>query len=403
MTIGELVTYPAGEPERLEPDPLHAKLRAQPMIRVQLPYGEPAWLATRYEDVKLIMGDPRFSRQIAAEHDEPRVRPIAPPPGNIMSLDPPEHTRVRRPVTRALTVRRIEELRPRVEEIANGLVDAMLAKGSPADLVESFGLPLPIAVICEVLGVPFEDRTNFRVWSEAFLSSTKYTEEEVGRHVGSLYQYLTDMIERRRQAPTDDLMGTFVSMCDDGELTEQELLILALAVLVAGHETTATQIPNFVYVLLHNPDQLDLLRSDLELIPKAVEELTRYVPLGYGGAIARYALEDVEMGGVTVRAGEAVVPELPAANRDESVFPQPDRLDILREQSVSHLGWGHGAHHCIGAALGRMELQVALDVLLRRLPGLRLADGENGIEWKTGGSTRGPSKMLVAWAGDLGH
>jgi cytochrome P450 len=174
------------------------------------------------------------------------------------------------------------------------------------------------------------------------------------------------------------------------------MLSLAEALLVAGHETTATQIPNFVYVLLTHPGQLAALRADLDLIPRAVEELMRFVPLGGGASIARYALEDVELGGVMVRAGEPVVVSLISANRDESVYTNPDDLELDRQQA-SHVGFGHGAHHCLGAPLARMELQVALRTLLTRLPGLRLAGSEDDVVWKTGLSTRGPEHMLVTW------
>jgi cytochrome P450 len=390
-------TYPFSEPHQLDIEPLFEQLRAQePLTRVRLPYGEPAWLATRYEDVKVVLGDPRFSRAAAAGRDEPRLRPHLTPPGNILALDPPEHSRIRRLVMKAFTVRRVEQLRTRAQAIADDLVDALLAQGPPADLVDGFALPLPIQVICELLGVPVEDRGDFRVWSDAFLSTTKFTPDEVRDAMTRLRDYMAGLIALRRETRHDDLLGALVAARDEEDrLSEDELLSLAEALLVAGHETTASQIPNFVHVLLTHPDQLARLRADLGLVPKAVEELMRFVPLGAGAGIARYALEDVELGGVTVRAGEPVLPALASANRDEAVYHAPEELDLLRAEA-SHVGFGHGAHHCLGAPLARMELQVALETLLRRLPGLRLTE-DGGIEWKSGLSTRGPAHLPLAW------
>ncbi|MFR9727707.1 cytochrome P450 [Saccharopolyspora sp. MS10] len=402
MTTAEPKSFPFSEPERLDPEPLFEELRQQPLTRVRLPYGEPGWLATRYEDVKVVLGDRRFSRAASVGRDEPRMRPLQSPPDSILSADPPEHSRLRRLVMKAFTQRRVELLRPRAQEIADGLVDGMLDRGAPADLVEDFALPLPITVICELLGVPYEDRADFRVWSDAFLSTTKFTPEEVGRSVELMREYVAGLIAQRRgtrhvQERDDLLSGLVAARDDDDRLSEDEMLSLAQAILVAGHETTATQIPNFVYALLRHPDQLARLRADLGLVPRAVEELMRYIPLGNGAGIARYATEDVELGGVTVRAGEPVLPSTASANRDPAVYSDPDALDLLREEP-SHVGFGHGAHHCLGAPLARMELQVALDVLLRRLPDLRLALGEEGVEWKDGLSTRGPERMPVSWA-----
>jgi cytochrome P450 len=362
-----------------------------------LPYGEPGWLATRYADVKVVLGDARFSRAAAMGRDEPRVRPHLPPPGTILSLDPPQHSRLRRLVMKAFTVRRIEEMRPRVQQIADDLVAAMLAKGSPVDLVEDFALPLPVTVICELLGVPFEDQSDFRVWSDAFLSTTKLTPDEVADCAIQMRQYMVGLIAQRRVTQTDDLIGALVAARDDDDrLSEDELLSLVQAILIAGHETTASQIPNFVYVLLNHPTQLAQLHANLDLVPQAVEELMRFVPLGASVGIPRYALEDVELGGVTVRAGEPVLAAIASANLDESVYTDPDQLDLLRSET-SHVGFGHGAHHCLGAPLARMELQVALDTLLRRFPNLRFADSDNALNWKTGLSTRGPNRMLLAW------
>ncbi|GAA5050846.1 cytochrome P450 [Nocardia callitridis] len=398
MTTTEPKIFPANELDRLEPDPLFAELRADaPLSRIQLPYGEPGWLATRYEDIKVVLGDRRFSRAEATGRDEPRVRPLISAPGNILSVDPPEHSRLRRLVLKAFTARRMAELRPEVTGIAERLVDGMIERGAPSDLVADFALPLPITVICEMLGVPFEDRTDFRLWSDAFLSTTRFTPEEVALYSQRMRDYIAELVAQRRVQPQDDMLSDLVQARDEHDrLSEDELISMGQTILVAGHETTASQIPNFVYILLHHPDQLAQLRADPDLLPRAVEELMRFTPLGAAVGTARYATEDIEVGGVLVRAGEPVMAAVASGNRDESIFPDADVLD-LRRSGAHHVGFGHGPHHCLGAPLARMELQVALQTLLERLPGLRIVDEESGIDWKTGMSTRGPERLLVTW------
>jgi cytochrome P450 len=390
--------YPFSEPDRLNLDPMYAWLREhEPVARIQMPYGEPAWLVTRYADARTVMGDPRFSRAAVLSRDEPRVTPRPTDP-SILSMDPPEHTRLRRLVTKAFTVRRVEELRSRVQEIADELVDRMVETGPPADLVDTFALPLPVAVICELLGVPFADRGRFRVWSDGIMSTTSLPLAQIQEHYNSLVGYLAGLVEQRRREPTDaNLLGSLIQVRDEGDrLSEEELIGLALALLVAGHETTASQIPNFVYVLQTHPDLLRQLRERPELVPDAVEELMRWIPLGAASAFARYAVEDVELSEFVVPAGDPVLVSLAAANRDDRVFPDPDGIDLTRKPNP-HVGFGHGAHHCLGAPLARLELQVALATLLRRLPNLRFAVAEEEIPWKKGLFVRGPERLPVAW------
>ena len=400
MTTTEPRTYPFNVVEALDLDPIYARLRAQePLSRVKLPYGEEAWLATRYEDVKVVLGDPRFSRAETLQRDEPRLRPRQ-QTGGILSMDPPDHTRLRRLVAKAFTQRRVEKLRPRTQEIADGLVDGMIERGGPADLVEEFALPLPIAVICELLGVPFEDRERFRVWSDAFLSTNKLSPEQVTDYMDRMMDYIAGLIAQRRAQPADDLITGLIAARDEQDkLSEDEMVRLAAGILVAGHETTASQIPNFLHVLLTHPQQLERLRADLDLVPHAVEELLRFVPLGVGAGFARYATEDVELGGVLVRAGEPVLSSVGSANRDDAIFANPDELDLARAEA-SHVGFGHGPHHCLGAQLARLELQVALRTLLTRLPGLDFPNSpEADVAWKTGLLVRGPRRMVVSWQG----
>lgn len=400
MTTTEPRTYPFNVAEALDLDPLYAQLREQePLSRVKLPYGEEAWLATRYEDVKVVLGDPRFSRAATMERDEPRLRPRQ-QVGGILSMDPPDHTRLRRLVAKAFTQRRVEKLRSRTQDIADDLANSMIERGGPVDLVEDFALPLPITVICELLGVPFEDREDFRVWSDAFLSTNKLTAEQVTDYMDRMMDYIAGLIAQRRAEPADDLITGLIAARDEHDkLSEDEMVRLAAGILVAGHETTASQIPNFLHVLLTHPEQLQRLRADLDLIPSAVEELLRFVPLGVGAGFARYATEDVELGGVLVRAGEPVLSSVGSANRDEAVFGDPETLDLARAEA-SYVGFGHGPHHCLGAQLARMELQVALRTLLTRLPGLGFPNSpEADVMWKTGLLVRGPQRMMVSWQG----
>ncbi|SCL25104.1 Cytochrome P450 [Micromonospora nigra] len=389
--------YPFSDPDRLMLDPRYAQLRREePLTRVRMPFGEPTWLATRHADVRTVLGDPRFSRAAAVGRDEPRSTPQQ-LDGGILSMDPPDHTRLRRLVAKAFTARRVEELRPRTRALAEELVDGMLAAGPPADLVAHVATPLPIRVICELLGVPVADQDRFHTWSEAIVSTTSLPPEQIQHYIGSLYAYMGELIARRRVEPTDDLLGAMVRARDaDDRLSEEEVVQLAAGLLAAGHETTVTQIPNMVYVLLNHPDQWDRLRTEPALVPGAVEELMRFIPLGAGAAFARYALEDVELGGVLVRAGEPVVVSIPSANRDESVFAEADRLDLTRAANP-HLGFGHGVHHCVGAQLARMELQVVLETLTVRAPRLRLAVPEAELTWKSGLLVRGLVALPVAW------
>ncbi|GID97060.1 cytochrome P450 [Amorphoplanes digitatis] len=390
--------YPFSDPDRLNLDPLYARLRRQePVTRVRLPFGEEAWLATRYADVRTVLGDPRFSRAASVGRDEPRTTPYQIDSG-ILAMDPPDHSRLRRLVAKAFTARRVELLRPDTTEIADELVDAMLAAGPPADLVEAFSTPLPVRVICRLLGVPVADQGLFRTWSEAIVSTTSLPPERVVEYLANLHAYMAGLVAERRREPADDLIGALVRARDTGDdrLSEQEMVELAAGLLAAGHETTVTQISNFVYVLLTNPEQLALLRARPELVPAAVEELLRYVPLGAAAAFARYATEDLALGGVRIRAGDPVICALPSANRDGEVFEDPDALDITRGANP-HIGFGHGVHHCIGAQLARMELQVALRTLLHRAPALALAVDEKELEWKSGLLVRGLRALPVTW------
>ncbi|ONI85720.1 cytochrome [Saccharothrix sp. ALI-22-I] len=393
----EIRPYPFTELDNLELHPGYLELqRDEPVARVRLPYGGDAWLATRYEDVKTVLADPRFSRAAVMEPgaDVPRTLPTMPTETNILSMDPPDHTRLRRLVAKAFTARRTEQLRERAQEIVDGLLDEMERQGAPADLVEALAMPLPITIICEMLGVPFEDRDKFRSWSEAAVAITAFTHEEIIAANQSLRVYIAELTERKRAEPADDMLSVLVAAHDNEDrLSTEELVSFGVALLVAGHETTANQIGNFVYQLLRHPDRLGELRADLSLVPAAIEELLRITPLGGSAGFPRIATAEVELSGVTIKPGEAVFVNNVVANRDPSVFDNPNELDFHREHNP-HIMFGHGAHHCIGAPLARMELQVAIGTLLKRFPLLRL-DGD--VAFKKGRLIRGPQALSVRW------
>ncbi|GGN30796.1 cytochrome P450 [Streptomyces kronopolitis] len=388
------LSYPFNIPESLALAEEYEQARNRPgLLKVQMTYGEPAWLVTRYAEARFVLGDQRFSRALGASHDEPRQSEGRRDSG-ILGMDPPDHTRLRTLVAKAFTVRQVEKLRPQVRQLTQDLLDELEAAGPPADLVDRYALPIPVAVICRMLGVPTEDRPRFRVWSDAALSTSSLTAEELDANLEELRAYMGQLIEEHRQAPQDDLMTALIDARDVGDrLSELELVDLCVGILVAGHETTATQIPNFVLALLDHPGQLALLREQPQLIDKAVEELLRFVPLGSGAGQPRYATEDVEVGGTLVRAGTPVLVAVGSANRDALRFEKPGTLDISRAAN-QHLGFGHGVHHCLGAQLARLELQEALGALVTRFPGLRLA---GDVEWKSEMLVRGPRVMPVGW------
>ena len=368
----------------------------RPVFRAELPDGRIAWLVSGYETVRQMIIDQRFSRAQA-------VAPGRAVPGfemsaaeSISGMDPPEHTRLRKLVASAFTARRIEALRPRVAGIVDELIDAMAGRPQPADLVAGFSLPLPAQVICEMLGVPAADLEQFHAWSDAIIGDWQRDADEIMTAVAELYGYFGTLIEIKRARPADDLISALIAARDDADrLSEHELTVMCCALLIAGHETTANQINLSLLLLLDHPDQVVTLRADPELIPGAVEELLRCTRLG-GLPPSRVTTEDVRLGGVTIPAGELVIPLYSTANRDRSVFNDPDRFDVTRD-AASHLAFGAGVHHCLGAQLARVELQEAFRGLIGRLPGLRLAVPAGDLEFKPGMAIHSLRELPVRW------
>ena len=367
-----------------------------PVFRAELPDGRVVWLVSGYENVRQLIVDQRFSRALAVTpgHAQQGFEMFA--AGSINGMDPPEHTRLRKLVASAFTARRAEALRPRVASIVSELIDAILERPQPADLVAAFSLPLPARVICEMLGVPPEDIVQFHAWSDVVMGDWQRDSDEIMTALVGLYGYFGRLIEIKRAQPADDLMSALIAARDDADrLSEAELTVMCCTLLIGGHETTANQINLSLLLLFDHPGQVAKLRADRGLIPGAVEELLRYARLG-GLAPARVTKEDVKIGGITIPAGEQVIPLFATANRDPSVFTDPDRFDVTRD-AARHLAFGAGVHHCLGAQLARVELQEAFRGLIGRLPGLRLAVPASELEFKPGMAIHSLRELPVHW------
>jgi cytochrome P450 len=390
--------YPFREPEALALEPEYARLRDhEPLSRISLPHGGDAWLAVRHADVRTVLTDPRFSRAALLERDVPRTSPRRLTDPTLHTMDPPEHNRLRKLVAGAFSPRQIDRLTTHAQRVTDDLLDRIEDEGPPADLVAGLALPLPVAVICEMLGVPVADRDRFTGWIDVALATTAFTPEEIHRAFAELKDYLAGLVAARRREPADDLLGALVAARDnEGRLSENELVVLGVTLLYAGLDTTSNHIGNFAYTLLTHPGQLAGLRADPGLLDRAIEELLRFTPTVTSAGFTRIATEDVELGGVLVREGDAVMVHLDVANRDERAFACPDRLDITRARNP-HLAFGFGPHFCVAAQLAKAELRVALGTLLRRFPGLRLADDAGRLPWREGRMVRGLARLPVTW------
>jgi nocardicin N-oxygenase len=400
---GTVRPYPFGDAHALDLDPIFRRLRAaEPLSRVVLPHGGEAWLATRFADVRTVLADPRFSRAATVGADVPRVRPeIDDNAASILNMDPPDHTRLRRLVATAFTARRVEQLRPRATELTIEMLAGMRAAGPGADLVEHVSVPLPVTIICELLGVPVADRTIFRAGADAALSTSSRTPEQRATARAEMLAYMAELVAQRRAEPREDLLSALVTAHDQGDrLTTAELVGLGVGILIAGHETTMNMIGNMTILLLTRPDRGAPLRGDgpdaKEAITRGVEELLRYTPLGASAGFPRIATEDLELSGVRVRAGEAVIAVVHAANRDPEVFERPEEL-VLDRPTGPTVAFGYGPHHCLGAQLARMELQEAIGALLREFPDLHLAIPADEVPWRRGALVRGPERLPVDW------
>ena len=396
--MGEMHFDPMDPDFVANPYPTYHRLRAEDPVH-HSPLG--FWVLTRYDDVVTVLRDPRFAKEAIAAVVAARFGIAAPGIGlSMLDRDPPDHTRLRGLVSKAFTPRVVETLRPHIQQIVDGLLDRVEGTGS-MDLIEDFAYPLPVVVICQMLGVPVEDRERFKQWGvdiarglDAILlpPDSDVTRRSFASRT-ALTDYFRALIAERRAAPRADMLSALIAAEEAGDkLSEEELLATCILLLVAGHETTVNLIGNGTLALLRHPDQLRRLRETPGLIQGAVEELLRYD--GPVQRTARVPSEDVTLGGRTIAKGELVMPFTGAANRDPAQFPDPDRLDITRADS-RHVGFGWGIHFCLGAPLARVEGQIALGTLVRRLPKLALATDKP--EYRPSLTLRGLTTLPVAF------
>uniref|UniRef100_UPI0004C75A32 cytochrome P450 n=1 Tax=Streptomyces sp. NRRL WC-3742 TaxID=1463934 RepID=UPI0004C75A32 len=381
------------------PPPAYTEAAATgPITRADLAGGESCWLATGYAEVRTILSDRRFSadaRHPAFPFLLPGRREIVAANPTFLRLDDPEHARLRRMVTGDFLVKKVAALRPDIQRIVDEALDTMTEGRTTADLVAEFALPVPSLVICLLLGVPYEDRARFQGLSRTLLNNAS-TVEEVGAASDELRDYLTELAALKRERPEDDIISRLAARDD---LTAREVAATGVLLLVAGHETTANMIALSTALLVDQPEQVAKL-ADPELVPGAVEELMRILSIVDNG-LPRVATEDVELGGVLIRAGEGVIALISTANRDEAVFGGPgqrpvDEVDLGRD-ARRHMAFGFGVHQCLGQPLARAELQIALATLFRRLPGLRLAVPREELAFRTESLIFGMRSLPVAW------
>ncbi|MFF8786143.1 cytochrome P450 [Streptomyces sp. NPDC015125] len=387
-----------GEDFVRNPYEVYARLRERgPVHRVRLPEGTVVWLVVGYEEVRAALSDPRLSKEWRHASSAQSLQPVSIGVSMLRS-NAPQHTRIRGLVARAFTARRVASLAPRVQEMTDDLLGAMLARPEGrGDLVEALSFPLPVTVICELLGVPFLEREAFRAWTDTLMvgAAGPRTREALTAMAG----YLDDLVEAKRARPGDDLLTDLIAVSDeDGDrLSREELLGMAQLLLIAGYETTANLISNGVLALLTHPDQLALLRADPSLVDGAVEEMLRYDgPLET--STFRFTVEPAEIAGTVIPGGgEVVLPVISDSGRDPLRFDDPGRFDITRD-ARGHVAFGHGIHFCLGAPLARLEARIAVRTLLERCPELQLDAHPADLSWRLGALLRGPRSLPVRWS-----
>ncbi|MEU7634083.1 cytochrome P450 [Nocardia sp. NPDC049220] len=372
---------------------------ARPVSPMVFPDGHEGWLVTGYDAVRRLMADTRFSSRqdigiLHIPYETPNMPAATEPspqtPGLFIAMDAPDHTRLRRKLAGAFTVKRMKTLEEQIIDIVERQLDELARLTPPVDLVKEFALPVPSLVICEMLGVPYADRENFQINSAKFLVKDQSLDEKIAAYV-AMTTYLAELVARKRAEPGQDILSDLASHDD---LTIEELTGMAFLLLLAGHETTANMLALGTFALLEHPDQLAELRADPDLLPDAVEELMRY--LSVVDILFRYATADIELGGETIREGSTVIVSMLAANRDPQRFDNPDTLDIHRE-ARGRLSFGHGIHQCLGQQLARIEMRAGFAGLLRRVPTLELAIPAGEVRLRTDMNIYGVHELPVTW------
>ncbi|MER7128333.1 cytochrome P450 [Streptosporangium saharense] len=403
MTTDEQVlNYPFPGETALEPPAEWERLREQcPVAQVRLPSGDQATLLTRYDDVKRVLADPRFTRRLNA----PDAARLSAEGGGVFSGEMSQiipdmgegHLHWRRLVARWFTAKRMVALRPAMTEIAERLVDDMVAAGPPGDLRAALGFPLPVYVICDMLGVPAEDRDRFSHWSDALLNLTRYTKAETEASQIEFFQYMSEHVTAKRATPGEDLLSELIAVGppEDGGLSDLQIVVTGMGLLVAGHETTANMIGKMVAMLLSDRSRWERLLADPSLVRTTVEEALR-LDANAGFGLPRYLHEEIEVSGTALPRGTTVICSMASANRDGGAFDAADEMDLGRSPNP-HLAFGSGIHSCLGQALARTELQVVLEVLLRRLPALELAVPQEELRRVEGLAVGGLSELPVRW------
>lgn len=393
----ELHALPFERPTVLDPAPLLMELQSRgPITRVRTPAGDVAWLVTGYEHVKPLLSDERLGRSHPDPANAPRFASSAFLGGPMMSAESEraQHAQMRRLLTRSFMVKRMNALRPAIQAVTDELLDHLAERTPPADLHAALSMPLPVLVICELLGVPRDDRDRFRRWSDDASSLFDATRAADGHR--QLVAYMHELVARKRSARTEDVISDLVTASEQGEeLSEEQVARMSAGLLFAGHETTMARLDLGALLLLSHPGQRRLLEQDPSLVVGAVEEVVRRAVPGQG-VLPRYANEDLEVAGEAVRAGDLVLLGIVAANHDSSAFPEPERFDIRRRHN-QHVGFGHGSHFCLGAGLARVELQVGLGTLFRRFPTLELAVPVAELRARSHLVTGGLTALPVTW------
>ncbi|MFF4605307.1 cytochrome P450 [Streptomyces sp. NPDC001339] len=400
-----VLDLPVPPPGTMGPPAEYERLRREcPVAKVRLPFGATAWYVTRYDDVRQLIADPRLIRPTIndwparpdtdADADTGDTGAAEPGLVTMMELDGPRHLALRRALAEPFSVRAIRRHVPAMRRAADELLDAFAAAGQPGDLVAGYLEPYPLRVMCDLVGIPYEDSEDFLPMADAALGAMLTLEE--GRKVTrQLREYIGSLIDRKRRTPGDDMLTGLVRQCDAGDVDQESVVNFGLSMLVAGYRTSTMFLADAVMALLTEPGQYARLRDDRDLLPGAVEELVRYVPV-MNGVVVLQAVEDFELHGQTIRAGDAVLPVLAAANRDGTVFPDADRLDLCRSDNP-HLMFGRGAHNCIGSHLARAQMTVGLEALFDRFPNLTPADGHPAV-WDDESPSKSPLTLPVSWS-----